>query len=503
MPPDSAAMNALAQQLAAGQQKFYQQDPFINAAQGMQPIQVAPWQKNDPWQAAAVGLQGIAKGFLQGYGINNARQQQAQYAQGIAQALQRPGGVYDLAGNPMFADIAPQLAIQDYLARQEIANRKAELAAQNKNAIGLEETKAFAQFYYSPQGQALARRGMLQMPGVPGASPQMPTGAPAQTPGVQSPVGAVGGDTQGGIVPLQDRVNQTADELLMQGLPADEAYKGAERRYGAETAQTEAELKALQDIKQKAQNLQRIGDTVLSVYDKAGYTGMGNSVLSVGANILAGAGSEDQQQKMMAQSVLDSIKPDVIKEARTVGGGAVSDYESKMFVAAGPNSGQRPEANRLLADLYRERGKLAEDYVNFKEAYYQKFGTLQGSEDKWSQYIGNFKLLDADPKTGQPVINTADRRGDWKQILNAPQQGPVPPQAPLAPSAQGAAGAPMGSDQKAAFLQQNMSGGAQPSMPQQQAQPLQQKPSYTTEQLQAAGYSPQDIAALRQQGLIP
>ena len=493
------AMTALAQQIAQGNQKFYQQDPFINAAQNMQPIQVAPWQKNDPWQAAAVGLQGVARGFLQGYGINNARNQQAQYAAGIADALQKPGGVYQLAGDPMYGDIAPQLMLQDYYAKQELANKQAEMQAQNQNAMALEGAKAFAGYYYSPQGQALARAGMLQMPGMqtqgapaaPGADP----GAPPQTPGVQSPVGALGGDTQGGIVPLSQRIQKKAEELLISGLEPDEAYKAAERTYGAEQAQTEAELKALQDIKQKATNLQRIGDTVLSTYDKVGYSGPGNAPLTMGANVLAAMGNSDQQSKLRAQSVLDSIKPDVIKEARTVGGGAVSDYESKMFVAAGPNSGQRPEANRLLADLYKERGKLAQDYVDFKENYYQKYGTLQGSEEKWNSYIGDFKLLDADQQ-GNPVINSAEKRGDWRAVLSdSPRPQATPPQAPLAPSSGQAPIAPE-SDQKVAFLQQGMGAAAQPAAQQPQ------QPSYTPEQLQAAGYSPQDIAALRQQGLI-
>jgi len=462
------AINALAQQLAQSNQKFYQQDPFINAAQNMQPIQVAPWQKNDPWQAAAIGLQGVARGFLQGYGINNARQQQGQYASGIAQALQRPGGVYDLAKDPMYGDIAPQLMLQDYYAKQELANKQAEMQAQNQNAIALEQNKAFMGYYFSPQGQALARAGMLQMPGMPTGAPAAPgsaPGVPPQTPGVQSPVGALGGDTQGGIVPLSQRIQKKAEELLLSGLNPDEAYKAAERTYGAEQAQTEAELKALQDIKQKAANLRRIGETVLSTYDKVGYSGPGNSILTLGAGALAAMGNSDQQSKLRAQTVMDSIKPDVIKEARTVGGGAVSDYESRMFVASGPNSGQRPEANRLLGDLYTERANLADDYANFKESYYQKYGTLHGSEEKWNTYIGDFKLLDADQQ-GNPVINTAEKRGDWRAVLSdSPRPQATPPQAPLAPSSGQAPIAPE-SDQKAAFLQQGAGGGLPPGLSQ-------------------------------------
>ena len=129
---NSNPYTSIAQLIAQKQRQIAETNPYLLGATAMPDIQFNP---NQEGSDVAQGVQGILKGLLAGYGIKNARQEQADYAQGLTNALGSSGGVGTLAVDPRYSDIAAQLALEDRQGDRQLQRQLVLNDAENKLAI--------------------------------------------------------------------------------------------------------------------------------------------------------------------------------------------------------------------------------------------------------------------------------------------------------------------------------------------------------------------------------
>lgn len=432
----ATAEEQLAQILSGKREELLQTNPYYLAAQAWQGPQIRSGKENLE-SGIASGLQGIARGLLGAYGISQAKNDYNSYARDLAPILKAQVPSAAALGDSRYQALAPFLAqgeterqnkLED-VYNQAMAGKAADVWAENQKK---QEVLQAAMGGVAPQGQndSIITGGGIVGGGMPGASS-------VRTPqGIATPAAMTLSQRSDPLSGLPPEARQMYVEAVSRGVDPNTALTQAAGLYkdkmAPEQGRDQEVLKGLQDVRKKADTLKNVGNTVLSAVDAAGRTGPGwvYDQAQTASELLAPF-SEDQRRKLQATQTLDTIRPDVIATNRTVGAGATSDYESEMLVGAGPSSKQLPETNKLLGELYLERGKLEGDHADFLEDYYSKNGTLTGAEELWRQYIGDYKLMDRDAETGQLMVNK--NRKDWRTILQGGQGTP-----PIDPTAGGA-----------------------------------------------------------------
>lgn len=419
----------IAAALSNRRQRFYQEQPALQAALSMQPIYTRRDQ-NQTKGAIAGGLQGLAKALMGAYGIKNAQANQAAYDRDFTRLMQTEDPINSMAADPRFAEVGSLLANQQYQQTRDLSNKVMEKQVLGK--MDFDNNFMLKMIESDPKTRNMFRNALqakAQQSGI------LPAGPAEQAGAAIDPAGApqTGTVDPNRVAYFESLGLDTKDAVAAHQKEISEQVGVQQRQNEPDMAATKAQLESIPTELQKANALDQIADTVLATYDQAGYTGPMNNIRSAGMNIAAMVGVPDQQKKLEAQTRLDSVLPEVIKQARTVGGGAVSDYESKLFVASGPGSTQPPEVNRFFGQLYKERARLAREQVAFKQAYYQKNKTLTGAEQMWQQLTGGTPLVEQGPD-GQPKINQLQI--PWQQAL---QGGQMPQQQSQAIAAQPAA----------------------------------------------------------------
>lgn len=199
----------IAQALAARRQRFYDEQPLINAAVSMPNIQTRRNQNQYVGAAAGVG-QALARALMGTQGLNQARGDAAAYDRDFVSLINRPNPIEALAGDERYADVAGMLASQQQQNDMtfEMENRKAEES--QKRLMKLEEFKA-------TMGNPLVARQLAQEylgKKTPGTQP-----GPAQQQGVAIDPGS----------PKQARVMKLQRDLESQyGLSTSEAFARAQ-----------------------------------------------------------------------------------------------------------------------------------------------------------------------------------------------------------------------------------------------------------------------------------
>lgn len=115
----------IAAALSNRRQRFYQEQPALQAALSMQPI-VTRRSQNQTKGAIAGGLQGLAKALMGAYGINKAQSQQAAYDQDFTKMIQSEDPIGAMSADPRFAEVGSLLANQQYQAGRELQNKVTE-----------------------------------------------------------------------------------------------------------------------------------------------------------------------------------------------------------------------------------------------------------------------------------------------------------------------------------------------------------------------------------------
>ena len=106
--------------------------------------------------------------------------------------------------------------------------------------------------------------------------------------------------------------------------------------------------------------------------------------------------------------------------------GAISDKEMAMFKGATPGLNQTPEANRKIINAMLAGTQRVKQKELFKEAWFNKYGHLQGAEKMWSKFLKQAPIIDKDFNVNQGNIS------NWQGFLdpNILPQAFIPSQVP-------------------------------------------------------------------------
>ena len=136
------------------------------------------------------------------------------------------------------------------------------------------------------------------------------------------------------------------------------------------------EAKSARDYGQKMLDLV---STARAGMAQAGKTGNFQS-LRHAADYIPSPFSDEANKKLTGDAMLSSIAPQLVQMSRSPG--AVSDYETQMYLGSGPNVNQTPETNAELAAKMEDLAKLNLDYADFLDTYREINGNTTGAQKK-------------------------------------------------------------------------------------------------------------------------
>lgn len=397
------------------QNQFYTNtNPWLSAGRSISGVNVMS-QDADPWVNALAQIgTSFAGGLMQGYGQSQVLDKQQELGNKLAQALASDAPIVALKEDPDLANIAPIVESQQQARKQEMQDKiVAALATQQIQNPLLTQQAGTPEVKMDPRGNLSVE---FARPNVP-TSPQ--------------PAKSESGLNFGQRESLQEKFNKRAMELRAMGLTPAQSAETARSELEGERKAAAGSFKTAEEARRKSQSLFDLATTAEAGVAGAGKTGPYNNILSAGAQVAALLGSEDQSQKLAAQKYLDSIAPELVKMNRSPG--AVSDYESKMYIGAGPNKMNTPEQNAVLIERMKDIARIEGDYADFLESYRDQMGTTAGAGQLWQQYTRQFPLF---VKQGDGIeLNRS--RPSWQEYFGGEAQQVAPVQQQQAPSITG------------------------------------------------------------------
>lgn len=207
------------------------------------------------------------------------------------------------------------------------------------------------------------------------------------------------------------KVLKYAQAFMDGGMPATQAAVTARQQVEGEikaNTKTFDEAKAAREYGQKLLDLSNTANAGLT---QAGTTGNFEALREMW-DYVASTFDDKAQERRTGRQVLTSIAPEIVKMSRSPG--AVSDFETKLYLGAGPGVNQTPETNAILAQKMADLGKLQLDYADFLDAYReQNAGSTLGAAKKWSEYRQAFPIFKGDTENIQ--LNT--ERPSWQEYF--------------------------------------------------------------------------------------
>lgn len=326
-------------------------------------------------QAVGIGLGSILLQSLLGY---QARQEAARSTLELntlansMQGLSTPQARTDFIGgvsDPMYQSRLSTLATA--LTQQETQRKL-------KQAEKLADLTSAAEFEISPLAEQVAaakatreadaKRKLIQA--------LIPSGS-ASTAGAE-----------GAPMPGATEMQQKRDALIARGITLGmtpgQASEYAEKNLRPDTAATKEAQKKIETSRSRGVNLEEIAATARAGMEGAGMTGG----LLGGPRELASKAfaviSPSEQEQRDYQAILDSVRPRMVQMLRSPG--AVSDFETRLLMGAGPSSSNTPTENARLIAGMETVAQLEQDYADFLETFVTQKGSSIGADAAWRQY---------------------------------------------------------------------------------------------------------------------
>jgi len=187
-----------------------------------------------------------------------------------------------------------------------------------------------------------------------------------------------------GLKPMKDRRSELFNEYRAQGFNRGDAAQAADRDLKADISMNQKGVEKLGNLRDKAQEMISMADTVDQLLDAGLSTGwganVGQSLAKIGSTV--GIGNE----RATLGDLMNSIKAKSIVAARPPGVGAMSDPEMRMYIQSGPSLDKTPEANREIARRMRQIGERSRDYADFVDVVAEMGGTVREADALWSNY---------------------------------------------------------------------------------------------------------------------
>jgi hypothetical protein len=289
-------------------------------------------------------------------------------------------GIIEQAGGGTMGDLQSRLLdVNNILGAQELARKQA-------TANKLAELETAAQFNLGDLGtKVFEREQQAKLEQLRASHP------PKETPkgfGPQEPIVKKG--LFGEYETTADKRNRLIKEASNLGVPPSDRLDYANKNLRTEELQTKSALDEINKLRQNISNADSLISRATTGIAGAGETGgwtpwaatreIASSIYAISPT----SGGKQEAQQRAAQKELDSIAPELILNLKAPG--AVSNYEDRLLIGAGPSSSNTPTENqRLLANMI-ELNKLNNDYVSFKETYIQDKGDAIGASRLWDQY---------------------------------------------------------------------------------------------------------------------
>ena len=187
-----------------------------------------------------------------------------------------------------------------------------------------------------------------------------------------------------GLKPMKDRRGELFEEYRAQGFNRGDAAKAADHDLKADIEVNQKGVQKLGNIRDKAQEMISMADTVDSILDAGLSTGWGANVGQTAAKIGSAVGIGTDRATL--GDLMNSQKAKSIVAARPPGVGAMSDPEMRMYIQSGPSLDKTPEANREIARRMRQIGERSRDYADFVDTVIEMGGTVRKADALWSNY---------------------------------------------------------------------------------------------------------------------
>ncbi|NCV38978.1 MAG: hypothetical protein EBW11_00135 [Betaproteobacteria bacterium] len=196
-----------------------------------------------------------------------------------------------------------------------------------------------------------------------------------------------------GIPNIFDRKEQLIRNYRFKhGMTPNEAGQQAEKDLAAERQMNKPIIDSLSAARTRADTLESIASKAKTAMTKAGETGglplfAGiRDLLSQVYQMVPTSGGAEEAQQRAATSQLASVKSEVSSLSKSPG--AVSDFESQMYIGSGPNESKTPQENAAIIKNMEVFADLEREYANFMERYVQA-GSTVGANEIWEQYKRN------------------------------------------------------------------------------------------------------------------
>lgn len=206
----------------------------------------------------------------------------------------------------------------------------------------------------------------------------------ALAPDMTAPMVGAEGKPILGATDMQAKRDALIARGITLGMTPGQAAEYAEKNLRPETAATKEAQKKIETSRARGANLEEIAATARAGMEGAGMTG---GLLGAPRDLASRAAaivSTTQQEKQDFQKILDSVRPRMVQMLRSPG--AVSDFETKLLMGAGPSSTNTPSENARLIAGMEAIGKIEQDYADFLENYVQSKGSSVGADAIWRQY---------------------------------------------------------------------------------------------------------------------
>jgi hypothetical protein len=195
-----------------------------------------------------------------------------------------------------------------------------------------------------------------------------------------------------GLPNIRDRKDALIRKYRSQGLTPNGAAEQAEKDLKDEKALNKPIIDQLSKARTRADTLESIASKAKTAMTKAGetggpklYAGIRDTLSSVYQYAPTRGGVEEAQQ-IAATGQLASVKSEVSQLSKS--SGAVSDFESQMYIGSGPNENKTPQENAAIIKNMEVFADLEREYANFMERYVQA-GSTVGANEIWEQYKKN------------------------------------------------------------------------------------------------------------------
>lgn len=271
----------------------------------------------------------------------------------------------------------------DALMQEKLLGVNTRLAAQQaaiKQLVDEEVAKqtGLAKFELGPLGSALYDRDNRKAGKLAGARRISGGGEGAAAGTEGKPFDITDPETMAG------RRDTLIERGIEMGMTANQALAYAEKNLATDTAANKLANKRIENSRNRAAALEEVTSTARVGVEGAGMTGGALQGPRQAASRMAAIFSPEQQAKQDAQKLLDSVQPQVIKMSRSPG--AVTDFESKMLIGAGPSSNNTPSENEKIITNMEVITDLENEYADYVEAYIQQNGSAIGADKLWTKY---------------------------------------------------------------------------------------------------------------------